>query len=546
MDAIRSVLFPSATAIVVVFAVAALMLQTRWIRGRLVRRAVLWAPWIIGVALVLRFRWWTFLVQREFNLDEAQFLAGAVKILKGYPVPWTDIDMGTVGYLVPLSLTPSTAIAPAAPYVGARLLIVLCAVAWTIGVALLLHRAVGWPAAQALASPLLALLAMPANLEAFAYSAEMPAIALVVLGFGVAWAWADRAQGLVIGGVLLGLVPFAKLQAAPVALVAALAVYTGLLATRRLTRRRAVMFAAGGLAPAAIVAVVLLLVPSVRTAFFGNAQFLRDYSTGDAVFARQGVSETLPVYLDGVLRPALVFLAVLAAASIAVVIHRGGAFARDRAILFASVAVGAVGVVAMLTPGHTFPHYVWIGVVPVFLAVAALSGVVVSAFDGRTAMVLICLALLGSIVVFSRGGNVIGGIGTVSKTRTLLPAGWPVTRLTDLRDGTLGDVHAAVAGCRGPVGVWGWNPNAIVAADVAYATPWAVITRPLDPSATRWFGLMLANPPDCLMDTARKGDFYFGPNDALNRMPDGAKLLEQYDTVLDTPEYRVYRLKGAE
>ncbi|MGF1657741.1 MAG: hypothetical protein ACFCU3_12275 [Verrucomicrobiales bacterium] len=151
------------------------------------------------------------------NPDEFQTLAQAQHYLS-HQIPWAHVDGVTVGPVNSYFLTGLLALGFPPSTLTARLAASLLCITSIIGLAVFLQRLYGPLIAVLSVFPWAAALAFAPESDYQHYASELPSIALLASALALFPLHAQGRMGrLVIAGVLLGLVPFTKLQAAPLA-----------------------------------------------------------------------------------------------------------------------------------------------------------------------------------------------------------------------------------------------------------------------------------------------------------------------------------------
>jgi hypothetical protein len=195
--------------------------------------AVVFFGLVFPAMLVLRWAWIAY--GNELNPDESQMLAQAMRFLS-HPVPWRDVDGTTGGPLDSLILSVPMWCGMPASWETTRLVLL----AANCGVVLLMYFSlrsfVTRPEAQFVLMPLIFFYAFTASADFTHYSSET--LSSVLLSgcfclFARQWAAGRNSKpGFFLAGVLLGAIPFAKLQAVP------LAVFLGAVALALIFARR--------------------------------------------------------------------------------------------------------------------------------------------------------------------------------------------------------------------------------------------------------------------------------------------------------------------
>jgi hypothetical protein len=541
-----------AALVVLAFAGCAVLVDRVVARPWVVRLVII-AAFVAGFALIAWERRVALYLQVPISIDEAQFLADAIKVKSGGWVPWVDFDTGTVGFVVPYALVPVVVLLPTMPYLGAGLVAIACAVGWSVGGYLALRTRVSASTALMLAAPMLAIAALPGAGDLLAFSSELVPLALTFLGVGLAVRGAarDRSTVLVlVGFVLMGLVPFGKLQVAPLAFVyAAVIVLALLVRTRRDGWRPVAAALVGGLLPAACIAVGCVISAEFREKAQSSLLFVQGYQEGGDPWP-----VTLRWFLQAPLLRALAesAIALVVVALIVVVLTRQRR-SIDAWLLVVLAAVSPIGLVCMALPGRGFFHYVWVGAVPVVFALAAATASVVAvrrvSRRGRGRVgVPVAVGLVVIVLSIQLAGVNVRANGlpfrlTVDEWSWLpyFPDGRLATSPTGFGEDQEA-VRVVVRQCSGPVAVWGWDPGILVATDRPYVGRTSVIA-PSDPlAADQWARAVSAAQPDCIIDASGPNHFQFSCDGChVDQQSFSEELLKDYHRIYDTSYYRVWQ-----
>lgn len=192
-------------------------------------RGMRWnSPVIFGLALclfIVAFRWPPLGTNLQLlNPDESELIASALAF-RHYGTIWGHACDFTAGPLIALPLVLPSLLGLPFDYTSARAVGLLLACVIAVSVWLILRHLHGDRWARLLTLPLACWLAFTTYWDFVQYSTEPPALAcLLVAIWLLVTAWPKPAAPvsrprLVLGGFLLGLVPFAKLQIAPIGFV---------------------------------------------------------------------------------------------------------------------------------------------------------------------------------------------------------------------------------------------------------------------------------------------------------------------------------------
>lgn len=486
--------------------------------------------WIFGLLLLLfllAWRWPGLLAATEYNPDESQFIAGAMTLARD-PVFWRSVDGGTAGPLNFYALLPLHWAGLPLDYFSARLNALLLTWAALL-VCLRIFRAEA-PSVPAGLPVLPAAVFFAAGTEPdFAhYSSQHVSLLLLVL----AVLWRDRRPWA--AAVAAGLLPWAKLQAAPLAAVLVgwqcWRIWTGQAAAAEKARRSAAVLAAGALP--SLLALGLLAVTGQLEHFY-RSYLLQSFvyvagSLPRSVALRQmwdlsWVTGHLPVWLGS--------LALLLA---------GAALIRRRQ----ARSVGGLGTLAMLliaaaafciyVPGRSSLHYTLVLVLPLTLALGALLGGGPAALARR--------AMAGLLLV------------------ALLPLGWRARQPTPEMFGQfaedwrrpysmMGSVLRAYRDTAGSLALWGWHNSAYVEAGLPQGTrdtasAWSIFETPQrDYYRARYLADLARNRPGLFVDAVGPGAPFFPDRrtQAHETFPALAEYVRaHYRLLLDLWHARIY------
>ncbi len=429
------------------------------------------SDWIWGLAilaLLLAARWPELFVTREFSPDESHLLAGATT-LRHDPVFWRSVDGATAGPIDFYALLPVGTFTGHDDYFSGRLTALLL----IAGLLLLAHQSValmfGKSVTRLGSLSTLCFEALTLHSDLTYYSTELaPAFLLAAaFYFGLRQILSEKTNlaGPASVGLLLGAVPLAKLQAAPLALllgggiIAAILLVPGLPTSAR--RRQLIALVGGAVVPSLAFGLMLTVTGEWKNAivpyFQANVAYVETarpsvMATVTELISRSGRQGGLgPAWLLGGL-----WLFLLAA------VVKGKRSSQLRWFaLVAAVFLGAA-VVCILTPRRPFVHYLQLLPVPWILASGAASAVIWQAWSPKREAawrIVLAVALLGGTagVVYSRIGINHPEVGHLVENQAT-PAG-PVAKV--LRHYTQPGEALAV---------WGWMCSYYVEAGLRQAT----------------------------------------------------------------------------
>jgi hypothetical protein len=439
----------------------ALLARSGWrmIRPRpsLLDRPLFFLPVVFLALLLLRWRWVTFAGELN-NPDESQLVAQAMRFLS-HPVPWRDVDTNTSGPLNSMFLSPALWLGAPATWATARVVLwltvcLILALTW-----LPLRALLTAPQAQFALMPAIFLHAFATGYELNAFSSETLPVLLLSAGLSLlALEWhagGTSRPRLFVLGLTCGSIPFAKLQAAPIAAYLAGA---GLLTVwgraRRLNWRDAASLCLGG-------ALVPFLIMGVVGATGAFGDFWRSYILSSAsyattapdsrvmsVLALLGKNDFTRFFVDEA-----VGLAMLTAAWL----FRPGSV---RVAVFRPLVVMAGGfalsLACVVLPGRPFLHYLYLLVptLALFTGAALSAGSALLGGGQRTGGVPE-VAVVRWVSVFAA---LITGLGMYKAAvfwADMRARGWQPAPATDRL------VAAQVSGASRPgdaISIWGWAP----------------------------------------------------------------------------------------
>ncbi len=464
-----------------------------------------WRIPLLVFLTLLAWRWPQLVTHSELNPDESQFIAGALT-LRHDPVFWRSVDGFTSGPLVSFALVSLTLLGVPVDYFAARLVALLAIVAtFTCCYRLLLARYSARVASLAV-TPAAVFFALTADADFNHYSSEMIPLCLIA---GAAWLlWRPgppSTRALLFGGIVAGLTPWAKLQAAP---IAAVVVIAALVRTARSSERsvrdrvlRGSLLIGATLLPAALVLLVVW-----RTGTF--ADFYRSYVVQNFIYAEPA---TLRILGPGsrywradfaVTGYAVVFAGALGA--LAAAVWSLGRAAFRFALPLATAGLLLVSVVCVVFPGRDFLHYTWLLLPGLLLLWGAGMGEASSGRSsaGAQAGTLICLATVLCLAALRSAAPLPPIWGHLAAN-----ARFPVSGL--------GAVVSAATKVESSVAVWGWQHEVYVEAQArqgvrsAY-TYWELVAHPQrDYFRQRYLADFTMRRPAVFIDAVGESTFFF-------------------------------------
>ncbi len=535
-----------------VFALTAAAALPRGVPRRL-RHPALFAA--LAMISILAFRWPVVCDNREVSdPDESQMISGALT-LRHDPLYWRSVDGQTRGPLDDWPLLGLLRATGRLDYIGARLTGAVLAWMCVMGAWLALRHLFGDPQARVLVLPLLAVHAFANFWNFIQYGSEhVPDALVAVASMLMLTAWNPsgrdaRLSRLFAAGLLLGALPFAKLQAAPIAawMIACGAwqlVVPGE-GSPGIRLRRLAGFVAGILAfPFG------LLLWVVSSGIWGD--FYRSYIVDNIRYAAgRGfpwaqtpakflalchAAPGVPPFLAGVM---LFSLLAMAALPLLGRWHR-------RCILFA-LGLALASVYSAMAPGRMFQHYLQLVFFPSGLLAATLAGALGAAAQEGSAIALRRRVLVAVYAAYLACG--------------LLPqAAWRAQQVQAcqgsfsqtggrLRQTEVDRVISKYAREGDCLGIWGWAPRYWVETQTAQATRDGNTNRQIEDSTAReyyrerYIADLLRSRPSVIVDAVGPGSF--GYNDRASAGHEGFGALAvfmgaHYSLVCDTKGARIY------
>ncbi len=357
---------------------------------------------LLSFSAILALRWVTIDYQAELNVDESQMVAQGMRFLS-HPVPWRDVDSTTSGPLNSMALSVPFWCGAPPTWETARLVLFIanCVVVFLMYrcLRLLLTRS----ETQFVLMPLILFYGFVNSSDYTHYSSETLSCVLLAAGiYLLAKEWRGKnisKPRMFLLGLLLGAVPFAKLQAAP------LAGYIGVVALALIVVRKRRKANSTGLLAAEPGALILgaVLVPALILGVVATTGAFGDFWTSYIVATRKDAVtahihsprdfQPMPSwmrrlkYMEYVLfskdNLGLYFFTGLGVLLVLWGIYRAkkAPFSTEvRAALVVMAGYGCMVFVCLFTAGKPFAHY---GIL-MLLPVAALTGLVY--YAGKSAL----------------------------------------------------------------------------------------------------------------------------------------------------------------
>jgi hypothetical protein len=430
------------------------------------------------IAFVVAARW-PALLAPMLNVDEPYFLAAATKLLKE-PVYWRVTNTTTSGPLNIYPLLLPGLLGLKLEYAAGRIigLIAVCVSLSSLYFALVrLYRKEIIRVALVLPVMTFALLT---SKELVHYSSEHISVALLsivlmmITRYFVSFNATKNAGGVFLIGLLLGMIPYAKLQALPIAFCL-FCIFTHILYSKRLLRAQLVKslscLVLGGSTFSALVAIFLVYFSVTdifwhsyikQNLFFSNFssglkdRFMGFRQLGRAVLSRPA-RELIPLFCMTI---------IIACLSIPVLFknrrkmkeettEQGKGVSKTFVFLYYAIALVAMAFYAVAQPQRPFQHYLLFMIIPcsfllgVLLAELDLLGPEIKVSKRPTPKRKQALLALGGLFgLYQLGGVIIGGNPYIQERQTAIE-----TYLNPVSKAIL--IHASPGEA---MAVWGWSP----------------------------------------------------------------------------------------
>ena len=317
------------------------------------------------------------------NADESLWIASA-KMFSYDPRPWLSADTGTGGPLVPLSLITLKWVGLAIDHGSLKFMsgamMAFSAAALYLGFAKLMSKSIG----RLVILPLVVAISCMINNDMVAYNSEHPAILLMSLSFlfltRVHVSGVGRFNlNLILLGVLLGLVPFAKLQAVPIAFC--LGILACLVDYRKPGLRPLFILVTSALVPTILILLALFLYGGLGEFWFSFVQNNFTYATQTDV-EQDGLGLSMNLFFNmlsvpGELHFFLYYSFIIILFCLFFLLSFVKRMSREQiAKVFFVLMMLSVTIYCIVTPGRPFTHYILLLFIPITITSAILVHVV--------------------------------------------------------------------------------------------------------------------------------------------------------------------------
>ncbi len=518
-----------------------------------VRRWNRWSGSLLLLLVLVVWRWPPLLGNREFNPDESQLIAGALT-LREDAVFWRSVDGVTSGPVNFYFLSVLGTMGVPLSYFGVRLIGLL--VIWgtllaMYGTVRRFHRA-GVAAVSLI--PAVGFYATAIEADYLQYSTEY--LPVMLMAFGLYWVSGEKSRSaqdrgspapLMLAGVCFGLLPWTKIQAAPLG-AAGLLLASFVVMSQQARPLRARGRALLGLSAAALLPGILILGLTAANGQWDH--FWQSYVVKNLAYSGEGalsVGQVIEQFGRAAWNQGAVFPAFLLSASlpmIAVVLSgrwRVTGFGWLPSLGFLATLVALL---CVLAPMRGFIHYLLFMIVPCGLWSAGLLGEWVDRLfptaKGRSAALAITILLMSAPFAVARILRPLPPLWGQLHHNVTEPPSEAAALLQDLRQP--GDALA----------VWGWNSGLHVAARLPQGTRDAVAQRQIEEGELssyfrdRYLDELRKNRPAFFVDAVGPGAFLYSER-SLHGHESWRQLAEwiegNYLLVADTGECRVYELR---
>lgn len=434
-----------------------------------------WRWLAIIVLLLVAGRWPSWFVTRQFNDDESFLIAGAIT-LRHDPLFFRSVDGGTAGPLDFYALLPVGSLFGRDDYATARITAAILIATALIFTHQTLAGLFGRQVARVATFGATCVEAFTLSPDLLHYPTELVAVSLIALAVWAAFHRFSATRQLrwnLIGGFTLGLVPFAKLQAGPSALLIGGGWLVGEIwrfwRSPDVRAKGALVLSLAAITPSALVISILSLNGeasyAVSSYIFGNLDYTR------SIFPLQPnltALQTLGFLSQLAIRPAYLLggwtLGAVLWVIVILAVYRP--WQRSNALpLMLTASLVLVAVASVLITHRPFFHYCHFLLVPMTLLVGTAFGAVTARMAVETNLQRACVvcALLvctTAPLLWSRSGGMFPYLGVL-------------TQLQRYRLGSVSYEITKYANPGEPLGLWGWMSRYYVEGGFRQATRYA-------------------------------------------------------------------------
>lgn len=343
----------------------------------------------------------------SLNADEAAFIAKAMRVRHGW-YNWDALD--------PLTSGPLNSIALAWPYLfGLEVTFTTARITGTLIVSIIclfiffsLRRLGGVVTAVFFTLPIFIFYGAINSFEFLHYSSEHVSILLLSIAIYCFIRILDFNNGSNHGlktywivAIVLGLVPFAKMQALPLAaLVGGLIFLFALMQSKRSSGywQRIFVLVIGALIPATFFLLPLIITGNFH--HFYNSYILNNlYYVAPSLDFFQFIGMANVSYFYWMTFARFIILTILALSSFAFFLHNT-TFSQRWALLTVLLAL-PVAYFCVITPGHFIPHYLHFILPMSALAAGAVFGILIQSITLQSRIIMIFNVIIFMVIIFS-------------------------------------------------------------------------------------------------------------------------------------------------
>ena len=496
-------------------------------------------------------RWPTWFVPRQFNEDESLLIAGAMT-LRHDPVFFRAVDGGTAGPLDFYALLPIGWLHGADDFASARFTAMVL-----VGLALVfahqsLSRLINSQTARVATFGAVYMESFTLSPDLLHYSTEL--VSVVLLSFALfagirRFSLKESIRWNIAGGLALGLVPFAKLQAAPIGLLLGVIwIVCEIRLSERSDRRVCITLAAlcgSALIPLTLCSVMLAVTGEWKNAVIPYILHNLEYTNSVYIFA-PGLTklQTLVALFQVASTPGNLFAAWTVGSATWLLLAFAFARTPSKQYQIVTLVVAVMLVVStlcILATHRPFLHYAQLVVIPGTLLFGLAIGL--SFFDNEKRPFhwhcgILCGTLLCSVgpSIYERAENSFNYFGTLEALRTH-PQGIVAAEISKYT--TIGE----------PLAVWGWLSRCYVETGLRQATRNCASVHEIEPGKyrdyyrRRYLADLQSSFPPVFVDAVGSENFYFNDrsqahDQSFPELADFVKL--HYILVADVNTSRIF------
>lgn len=470
-----------------------------WLTGAPLHLPVEAAFLLGGAALMFAGRLPAIVLPIRMNPDEAQLGANALRVLH-HGSGWGSLDSSSSGPLNSLVLIWPTLFGQGISLVSVRLTAWMAVSLVFVFSYLTIRRMSGRLSGILFSLPLAVFFAFNDNIEFQHYSSELVSAVLLTASMSLVPLAAEGRCGALLWrslgcGLLLGAVPFAKLQAVPIAAVIGGFVAGSLLASRCEGRLKAAMLLVAG--PALWAACYLL--PLLATG--GLSNFYLSYIKWALLYMQEPLSLLQLHRL--IAQDGLLLSVVYLVGGLWVAAGLLGRSVKSRSGAGLALAVCLAGVFAVVRPGNSFPHYLML-LVPFVVICAGVTSRLAQRWKKAA-----FLAVYAAMVFLGRGeleGSIRRRLSGTPRFAT--EPDYPL----EMRRHHL---FSWIADSKSKLFIWGWMPQWYLAAGLCPATRETTTCAQISESPLRDYfrGRLLEDlrrsSPDVIVDAVKPDSYEF-------------------------------------